>query len=207
VLPTLAPMLAVPTRPFDSPDFLFEIKWDGVRALAALEDDGWRLWGRGQTDYTSRYPELARLRRWPAGTLLDGELLALHAGRPDLARLLQRHGLVDAWKIRRAAQERPVHYVVFDLLFLAGRRLLEASLTRRRALLRALCEQAPLAGVELSLGVESCGRALYEAALSQGQEGVMAKALGSPYRPGRRSAAWRKIKPPGPRPTRPTQGP
>ena len=87
MLPKLLPMLAVPAEPFDSPEYCFECKWDGIRVLAALEKGGWQLWGREQGDYTARYPELDVLRRLPAGTLVDGELVALDAhGRPDLPR-------------------------------------------------------------------------------------------------------------------------
>ena len=68
----LLPMLATPAVPFDSDAYLFEVKWDGVRALAAIEAGRWRLWGRTGTDYTARYPELAVLGRLPAGTVVDG---------------------------------------------------------------------------------------------------------------------------------------
>ena len=71
MLPQVLPMLAVAAEPFDSPAYSFEIKWDGVRALAAVEGRGWRLWGRELTDYTARYPELNVLRRLPAGTLVE----------------------------------------------------------------------------------------------------------------------------------------
>jgi ATP-dependent DNA ligase len=102
-LPLLLPMLALPATPFDSSDFSFEIKWNGIRALAAVETAGWRLWGRERADYGARYPELEVLRRLPAGTLVDGELVALDAdGRPDLPRLLRRHGVADPWRIRQA---------------------------------------------------------------------------------------------------------
>ena len=79
MVPRLAPMLAVPATPFDSPEYNFEIKWDGIRALAAVDAAGWRLWGRQRADYTERYPELEVLRRLPAGTLVDGELVACDA--------------------------------------------------------------------------------------------------------------------------------
>jgi bifunctional non-homologous end joining protein LigD len=72
-------MLAVPAEPFDSSEYGFELKWDGIRALAAVEKGGWQLWGRERADYTGRYPELDVLRRWPAGTLVDGELVAFDA--------------------------------------------------------------------------------------------------------------------------------
>jgi bifunctional non-homologous end joining protein LigD len=72
-------MLALPATPFDSPEYSFELKWDGIRALAAVETAGWRLWGRERADYTARYPELDVLRRLPAGILVDGELVAFDA--------------------------------------------------------------------------------------------------------------------------------
>jgi bifunctional non-homologous end joining protein LigD len=126
-------MLAVPAAPFDSPEYSFEYKWDGIRALAAVETAGWRLWGRQLADYTTRYPELDVLRRLPAGTLVDGELVACDAdGRPDLPRLLRRHGLADPWRIRQAQRWCPVWYVLFDVLYHAGRCLVQEPLARRR---------------------------------------------------------------------------
>jgi ATP-dependent DNA ligase len=122
MLPQLLPILAVPAAPFDSPEYSFEYKWDGIRALAAVETAGWRLWGRQQADYTGRYPELDVLRRLPAGTRVDGELVACAAdGRPDLPHLLRRYGLTNPWRIRQAQSWCPVRYVLFDLLYHAGR--------------------------------------------------------------------------------------
>src|SRR5260370_26108016 len=98
MLPTLLPMLATPARPFDSPEYSFEVKWDGVRALAAVEAGGWRLWGRGAADYTARYPELAVFRRWPAGTLVDGRLVTLGPrGRVRPALLPRPHRRAQPW--------------------------------------------------------------------------------------------------------------
>jgi ATP-dependent DNA ligase len=192
----VAPMLAVPAAPFDSPEYSFEVKWDGVRALAKVEASGWCLWGREQADYTARYPELAALRQLPAGTLLDGELVAFDAkGRPDLARLLSRHGLADAWRIGKARQWCPVEYLVFDLLYHRGRCLMNEPLSQRREALAEMCTDVPVSSVAFSAGVIGAGKAFYAAALAAGQEGVMAKHLSAPYRPGRRSPAWRKIKP------------
>src|SRR6516165_5458801 len=108
MLPQVMPMLAVAAEPFDSSEYCFEIKYDGVRALAAVDESGWRLWGRQRADYTTRYPEFDVLRRLPAGTLVDGELVACDAnGRPDLPRLLRRHGLTDSWRVCQA--RRPPH--------------------------------------------------------------------------------------------------
>jgi ATP-dependent DNA ligase len=191
-------MLAVPAAPFDAPDYSFEVKWDGIRALAAVEATGWRLWGRERADYTARYPELDVLRGLPAGTLVDGELVAFAPdGRPELPRLLRRHGLTEAWRIRQAWRWCPVHYLLFDLLYHGGRCLLNEPLARRREALAALCAGLHLPELLFSAGVMGTGTALYAAALARGHEGVVAKRLASPYRPGRRSPAWRKIKPQG----------
>ena len=195
MLPHLAPMLAVPSAPFDSDVHCFEVKWDGVRALAAVEDHGWHLWGRAQADYTARYPELEILRALPAGTLLDGELVAVSAGLPDLGRLLRRHGLVDPWKIAQARHWCAVQYVVFDLLYDRGRSLLREPLWRRQQALAELGQRQALPGVWQAPGVVGAGQAYYTAVVALGHEGVMAKLLSAAYRPGRRGAAWRKIKP------------
>ena len=196
MLPRLLPMLAVPAEPFDSTEYSFECKWDGIRALAAVERGGWQLWGRERADYTARYPELEVLRRLPAGTLVDGELVVLDPdGRPDMPRLLCRHGLTDGWRIRQARRWCSVCYVVFDLLHQAGRPLLHEPLARRREELVALCLRLGAPAVQFSEAVVGNGTALYAAALAWGHEGIMAKQLASTYRPGRRSAAWRKIKP------------
>jgi bifunctional non-homologous end joining protein LigD len=196
MLPELLPMLAVPAAPCDCSEYSFEVKWNGVRALAAVETAGWRLWGRERADYTARYPELDVLRRLPAGTLVDGELVAFDAdGRPDLPRLLRRHGLASGWRIRQARLWCPVRYVLFDLLYHAGRSLLHEPLVRRREVLAEVCRQLEAADVQFSIGVVGAGTALYAAVVAQGHEGVMAKHLASTYRPGRRCAAWKKIKP------------
>lgn len=191
----VAPMLAVPTGPFDDPAYLFEIKWDGIRALAAVESSGWRLWGRGLADYTARYPELAVLRRLPAGTMLDGEVVVIRQGVPNLSALLRRHALASSFEIRQAWRWCPVRYMVFDVLYHGGQCLMQEPLQRRRELLEEVRLQVADPLVLSSAGVIGQGRQWYEAAVALGHEGVMAKALTSVYRPGRRSATWRKIKP------------
>jgi ATP-dependent DNA ligase len=196
MLPRLLPMLAVPATPFDSAEYSFEIKWDGIRALVVVDASAWRMWGRERADYTARYPEFDVLRRLPAGTLVDGELVAFDPeGRPHLPRLLRRHGLTDPWRIGQAKRWCPVRYVVFDLLYHASCCLLHEPLARRRELLAEIVERLHVPEVIFSAGVVGAGTGLYAAALAQGHEGVMAKHLASTYRPGRRSPAWRKIKP------------
>jgi DNA ligase D-like protein (predicted ligase) len=191
----IAPMLAVAAEPFDCPEHLFEIKWDGVRALAEVRQQGWRMWGRQEADYTDRYPELAVLKNLPAGTILDGELVRLAGGRADFAAILSRHQRTSARKIRWAAAHRPVTYVVFDLLQLDGRSLLDEPLHERRRRLAELLVVANTERLMFSDGAVGSGREFFRQVVEQAHEGMMAKRLDSRYFPGRRSPAWQKIKP------------
>jgi ATP-dependent DNA ligase len=190
---SLLPMLAIPAAPFDSDEYAFEVKWDGVRALAAVQANSWRLWGRRATDYTPRYPELDVLRRLPAGTVVDGELAVLQDGRANFPALLRRHQRQRADPA--VCQRLVVSYVLFDLLCHRGQSLLKEALVRRRALLRDLLFQIDDPLLVYSEGVEGCGREYFAGVVAQGHEGVMAKRRVSRYEPGKRSSSWRKIKP------------
>ena len=187
------PMLATKAAPFDAEDYLFEVKWDGVRALAAVEQDSWSLSGRHGVDYTSRYPELAVLRRLPSGTVVDGELVALDRGRADLPTLLRRH-LRRRPRLECCASALIV-YVLFDLLSLRGRALLKEPLVRRRALLRELLDQVNDPLLAYSGSIMGAGRTFFDQVVAAGHEGVMAKKHTSCYLAGQRSSSWRKIKP------------
>jgi ATP-dependent DNA ligase len=189
------PMLAVRGVPFDSPEYLFEVKWDGIRAMAAGYGSGWDLWGRELADYRPRYPEMQVLARLPPGTLLDGELVLLPQGLPDLEAILARHQLTHPAKILRGSQDQPVTYVVFDLLAHHGQSLLGQPLQVRRALLQDLLERWQEPRLQFSAGLIGHGRLFFAQAVRQGQEGVMAKHLASRYLPGQRSSCWLKIKP------------
>jgi DNA ligase D-like protein (predicted ligase) len=188
-------MLAVSAQPFDSSDYFFEVKWDGVRALAAVERNHWRVWGREQANYEGRYPELAVLRRLPSGTMVDGELVAFQDQRPDLPALLRRHQLVQAARIRHASRVTPVCYVLFDLLYHQGRSLLQEMYSERRSVLQDLLSQIDVPELVFSAGLAEHGQRFFEKVVAQGHEGIMAKRLSGPYLPGRRSATWKKIKP------------
>ena len=194
-LPThIEPMLAKSGEPFDSEQHVFEIKWDGVRAISYVEHGTLRMHGRRRRDLAPRYPELASLARLPSGTVVDGELVVLQPdGRPDFGAIVGREN-GSAERAAAAARQRPVHYVVFDLLFADGRSLLDAPLRERRA---RLAELLAVAGDERLLptdGVVGHGRAMFAAAQERGLEGIVGKRLDAPYRPGDRSDAWRKIK-------------
>jgi len=191
----IEPMLARIGEVFDADDHLFEIKWDGVRAISYVEDGELRMHGRRRRDLATRYPELRDLRRLPSATVLDGELVVLQSdGRPDFRAVVGREN-GSARRAVAAAQAQPVVYVVFDLLYEAGESLLDRPLRERRAALERLVAAARPPRTVLSEGVVGRGRDLFAAACERGLEGIVAKRLASPYRPGERTDAWQKVKP------------
>jgi bifunctional non-homologous end joining protein LigD len=188
-------MLARIGEPFDSPQHVFEIKWDGVRAMTYIEGGRHRMHGRRRRDLVGRYPELAFLARLPAGTVLDGELVVLQPdGRPDFRAILSRENGSPA-RAEAAARKLPVVYVVFDLLYRDHVALLDRPLAERRDMLLQLVREVGDARLMFSEGVEGAGESLFAVVRERGIEGMVGKRLDAPYRPGERSDAWQKIKP------------
>lgn len=191
----VAPMLARIGEPFDAADHLFEIKWDGVRAITYVESATLRMHGRRRRDLASRYPELKNLVTLPDGTVLDGELVVLQAdGRPDFGAIISRENGSPA-RAEAAARVHPVTYIVFDMLYEDHRPLLDLPLSSRRQRLEALVAAAQIPRLVMSEAVVGNGRDLFVAACERGLEGIVAKRIDSRYRPGERTAAWQKIKP------------
>jgi ATP-dependent DNA ligase len=192
----LQPMLAKPaSAPFDSAQHLFELKWDGIRCLAFIEDNRIRLRSRRSLEITSQFPELACLAGLPSGTVLDGELVVLHQGKPSLRHVLRRAMLQNHQHIRsHSTRAGSVTYMVFDLPYLKGKPLQVLPLSQRREALQRLFKRFPMAGVLLTEVVREHGRKLFEQVESMELEGVMAKRLDGPYLPGKRSCQWLKIK-------------
>jgi bifunctional non-homologous end joining protein LigD len=172
----------------------FEVKWDGMRALAFVDGSSLRVQSANERDVTASWPELAGLpAALPATTaLLDGELVATDdEGRPSFGRLQQRMHIASAAEAARRAQDVPVTYVVFDVLHLDGHDLTGLPLRDRRRLLDQLLEPGP--GWRTS-PIHDDGPALLAAADERGLEGVVAKRLDSAYEPGKRTRLWRKVK-------------
>jgi ATP-dependent DNA ligase len=138
-------MLASPGSPFDSHDYLFEIKWDGIRALAFFGKGLARLQGRKLTDSSDRYPEiLAGLRALEGDGILDGEIVVLdEKGRPDFQRVLVREQTRGREVAGVKARAHPVVYIAFDLLHRNGESLLDRPLAERRRLLSQLLSNPP----------------------------------------------------------------
>jgi bifunctional non-homologous end joining protein LigD len=195
---SIQPMLATTGElPDDVDRWALEIKWDGVRALVYVSGGSVRAVGRRGIEATRRYPELQALADLlPDQTaVIDGEVVAFDGeGRPSFERLQHRMHMdhPDARLIRQV----PVHFVAFDLPYLSGHTLYDLSYRERRSLLDGLelaagpIEAPPyLHGAEIEQVQE-----LREYTREQGLEGLIAKRLDSPYRPGRRVDFWRKVK-------------
>jgi bifunctional non-homologous end joining protein LigD len=189
------PMLAtLVEKPFTRQDWVFEIKYDGVRVVAEKRADEVRMYGRSGEDITARYPEVAFAMRYLVADdlVVDGEIIAFDAaGKPSFARLQKRMLLSKPRDIAAARARVPVRAVFFDLLALEGHDLRGLPLTVRKHLLaRAL----PPAGVAAASGhVAAAGEAFFEAASEMGLEGVIGKRADSRY-VGKRSPDWVKIK-------------
>jgi ATP-dependent DNA ligase len=189
-----SPMLLTEEKePFDSPDYLFELKMDGIRCLAYL--------GAGNTDLRNKenialmnlYPELADICNQADGNvILDGELVIMAGGKPDFEKLQRRSLMSDAFKIRLASQKDPVTYVAFDILYLNGRDLYGLPLTERKRLLAELVHENDR--LAISRVTREQGVALYHLAEKMDLEGIVAKRESSLYYPGKRTKDWVKIK-------------
>ena len=194
----IPPMRAtLATDPFDDPDWLFEIKWDGYRVEAVVRDGRARLWTRNQQDAARYFPDLAGQASWldAREAIVDGEVVALdEAGRPSFSLLQDRTGIRTGRLpgTKRHGPPAPVVYQAFDLLHLDGSSLLSVPLEERKRLLRSRLR--PNERVRYAGHVEGDGRAFTEAARRNELEGIVAKLRRSPYEPGRRARSWLKIK-------------
>ncbi|HEY4441816.1 MAG TPA: non-homologous end-joining DNA ligase, partial [Candidatus Elarobacter sp.] len=178
--------------PFDDPRWLFELKWDGYRAIAVVENDRVTLTSRTGKDLLHQFREMENLPRAfrSIPIVVDGELCVLDAqGRPDFQALQSRDKPIRGVK---RAKPSPVIYVVFDLIYADGRDLRELPLVERKRRLQELI--VPDRGVMYSQHVDANGTALFELAEQRGLEGIVGKVRDGTYRSGIRSREWVKIK-------------
>lgn len=193
----IAPMLASLSKgPFDSREWAFEPKWDGVRTIAFVDGGDVRLQSRNLRDVTAQYPEvetaMAQALVGAYQAVVDGEIVALDPeGRPSFQLLQPRMHQTDPGRIRALRRTTPVFYYVFDLLWVDGEDLTTKSLRERKRRLGEAVQ--PMGAVRLSEHVAGDGVALYEAAKEKGLEGIVAKRLDAPYVQGRTSL-WLKVK-------------
>lgn len=181
-------------EPFDSPDHLFQIKWDGVRALAFLENGRIRLQNRSGAPRTAQYPELQQLAGLvKAGeAVLDGEIVVLENGRPSFPRVIQRDFCRAVRSIKALARTLRCTYCLFDILYLDGEDLTGRPLQERLEILASIARSEPPLYLNESF---AGGLSLYHRVEELELEGIVAKEKRSPYLAGRKSDYWLKIKP------------
>ena len=198
---TIYPMLATAvSEPFDDSNWLFEIKWDGYRAIAFIDKGRLRLVSRNQNDLTPQFPELRDLPKFVRGEriVLDGEIVALdEQGRPSFSLMQQRTGF-RAGRFRRpsanggnSSQDIPMVFYAFDLIYVDGYDLHRVNLEQRKELLRSLIIDGGV--VHYSDHFPEKGMDLFQAARQRGLEGIVAKKRNGCYEE-KRTRDWLKIK-------------
>lgn len=182
----IKPMLAKETaEPFDSSDWLFEIKWDGYRAIAEKKNDKVLLYSRNGLDFKATYPiVVSQLKNVKADAIMDGEIVVLNDdGKPDF-QFLQHYS---------ENQDRPIQYYVFDLLRLNGKDTTSLPLIDRKELLKQIIPpDDPV--IKYSDHILENGNSFFQVSKERDLEGIMAKKIDSKYYPGKRTTDWLKIK-------------
>jgi len=186
------PMLAQSRETaFTSKDWIFEIKWDGIRAISYIGDT-LSIRSRNDKELKYNFPELEELKTLTSNVVLDGEIVVMRDGRADFQTLLERANTSNPRDIETMANKFPATYVVFDILEKDGNPLIDKPLMERKdALMKHVKEGSH---VVFSRFVEAEGKAYYKAALLKGIEGIIAKKKASAYESGVRSGSWLKIK-------------
>ena len=190
----ITPMLALSVeKPFDGKEWLFEIKWDGYRAVSFIKDGSVRLMSRTHNELSGRYPELQVLPKFVKGknVILDGEVAALdEKGRASFSLMQQRTGIRKHGRQVAGKSEIPIVYYLFDILYLDGYDLRRVKLEDRKKLLAEIVKTDDL--IRYSDHFDH-GKALFDVAKQKGLEGIIAKRRDSFYEE-RRSREWLKIK-------------
>ncbi len=178
---------------FDREDFLYQVKWDGVRVLAAISGKSVYLSNKRGNNRTEQYPELQSLSGLPGvkNAVLDGEIVVLREGKPSFYRIMQRDRCSTSLSITHLCKTLPIFYMVFDLLYLNGRDLRQESLVERISKMAEM-----FVDKEYLHQVESFseGTTLFEVVRNAGLEGIVAKRKASLYSPGKNHSDWYKIK-------------
>jgi bifunctional non-homologous end joining protein LigD len=187
-------LASISEDPFDDPNWLFEIKWDGYRVVSFLENGSVRLVSRNQNDLGPRYPELQALPKFVNAktAILDGEVVVLdEQGRSSFSLMQQRTGIRAHGRQAAPRSDLPILYYVFDVIYLDGYDLRKVALDDRKRVLRQILNSSEL--VRYSDHHAGQGTALFQVAKQKGLEGIIAKKCNSCYEE-RRSREWLKIK-------------
>jgi len=192
----IKPMLAFISEPFDSPDFCFEIKFDGTRCIAYIDKEkrSVKLLNRRLKFFQDNYPELQDM--WKdvnaKRVILDGEVVIFEKGKPNFYKLAEREHAGERLRIKLLSEINPATYIVFDILHKDGKDLINLPLIERKKILEETVKESER--VLLSTYVIGKGKKFFEEVRKKGLEGIMAKRLDSTYQLNKRSKDWLKIK-------------
>lgn len=192
----IPPMLASPGKPFDDPNWIFEIKWDGSRTIAFLSNtfSYTRLQDRRLKDITYQFPELKLLHKSikRKEAILDGELVVITNGKPSYKNIMSRKHQQSKTKIEILKKTMPALFIAWDILYLDGKTLVDLPLIERKEILNSVIIENE--SLKISDFIEEFGNNLFDITKQKGLEGIMAKKMDSAYEMGKRSKLWLKIK-------------
>ena len=192
----IKPMLAFLSEPFDTKNWIYEIKFDGSRCIAYIDVKNKKvlLLNRRGNYFENRYPEMHPL--WKdvnaKQIILDGELIIFSKGKPDFYKLAEREHIEDKTRIELLSKIMPATYVVFDVLHVDGKDLINLPLSERKKILNKAVKES--SRVLKSVYVKEKGKKFFAEVKKKKLEGIMAKKLDSKYEIGKRSKDWLKIK-------------
>jgi bifunctional non-homologous end joining protein LigD len=182
-------------KPFDDIQYGFQIKWDGTRVLAHVKHGKPRLFNRKKNVRTKQYPEIndALSELFPKNdVILDGEIITLKEGKPNFQQLMRRDRASDKNTINYLVQHIPVTYVVFDILSLNDKTLVDSTFGYRDHVLKSVLNSCD--PIVVTDTFQAKGKLLYSVIKEKGLEGIVAKKLDSLYEIGKKSGSWLKIK-------------
>ena len=186
------PMLAQPAKEaFTDIDWIFEIKWDGFRAIAYVEEP-FSIRSRNGKELKQNFPELQQITGLAKNIVVDGEIVVMQDGVPDFQALLKRGQAVSVGEIKRQAQRAPVLFIVFDIIEKEGKSLANLPLMKRKEILKDSLKEGP--NVLLCDYIKERGEDYFGLVLKKGLEGIVAKKNDSHYEEGLRTGNWLKIK-------------
>ena len=191
----IRPMLSTPGDPFDSEEYIFEPKWDGLRTILLLRHGKLELQNRNLRDATPWFPEIQEVNKGidAESAIIDGEIVILtKKGLPSFQQLQPRFGITDTHEAETLAHSTPATFVAFDLLHLNDKDTINLSVRVRKQMLKKILHEGPY--LLYSEHISAKGKRFYKLAKAKGFEGVVAKKMESVYTPGLRSTEWIKMK-------------
>ena len=190
----ISPMLLSEVKePFDSEDYIYELKLDGIRCVSYVEPKSVTLQNKRFKDLTEIYPELTDMKKCvKRRTILGGELVVLTNDKPDFYALQRRSLITDSFKISLAAKKNPVQFVAYEILYYDGKDLTDKTLMERKAVLSKAVKEGN--NISVSRWIERNGVAFFELAKKEDLEGIVAKKKDGLYHIGKKTSDWIKIK-------------